>query len=54
MYPHPIFRILFVTMVITGFINQHYQGQIMIDASNVQILTIDIATRLTDIDLSTQ
>lgn len=53
MHPHPIFRILFVTMVITEFINQNYQGEIVIDPRNVLDLAVDVVTRLTNIDLVT-
>ncbi len=53
MHPHPIFRILFVALVITEFINQRYQGKIVVDPRNVLNLTIDVAARLTDIDLVT-
>lgn len=53
MHPHPIFRILFVAMVITEFINQFYEGEIVIDPRNVLDLTVDVATRLTDVDLVT-
>lgn len=52
-HPHPIFRILFIAMVITEFINQRYQGKIVVNPNNILNLTIDVAARLTNIDLVT-
>jgi hypothetical protein len=50
-HPHPIFRILFIAMVVTDCVNQRYQDQFTIDPREILNYTLNVASQLTGVDL---
>jgi len=50
-HPHPIFRILFIAMVVADFVNQRYQDQFTIDPREILNHTLNVASQLTGVDL---
>jgi hypothetical protein len=52
-HPHPIFRVLFIAMVVAEFVNQRYMDEFRVEHREIINYTIDVASKLTGVDLNT-